>query len=403
MVTESDIIEGLEKDEFTFFYQPKVSLITGKVIGAEALIRWLKPDGQMVMPDEFIPLAEQTRLIREITRHMFPKLISDLLVLLDIDDQMTVSFNASAKDFEDDAFAKMVLDRVNVAQLPYNSLQVELTETVTLDGGEVVRSNILPLSEAGVSLAMDDFGMGYSSLDTLSRWPFKIIKLDKGIIGRMMDSDKSATIVESSVRMAHELGISVVAEGVESNEQYHHLLETGCTKIQGYWISKPLPLDRFIAFVEADIRWSGIPIGLIHMAIMDHVQWRKQLVSEVTKLAVLPKDSPRRTHQTVPPMSCRECRLGLWYHGAGQHFNERKSFQELEKPHCDFHEVGMRLVSMVGNGADLESLTPLLRELSEHSMTVLGKLQALENEGLIDMHSAHEEWIAHSLHPERER
>lgn len=399
MVTEADIIQGIEKDEFTFFYQPKVSLVTGKVIGAEALIRWIKPDGKMVMPDQFIPLAEQTQLIREITRHMFPKLISDILVLLDIDDKLTVSFNASAKDFEDDSFAKMVLDRVQVAQLPYNSLQVELTETVTLEGGETVKANIMPLSDAGVSLAMDDFGMGYSSLDTLSKWPFKIIKLDKGIIGRMMDSDKSSTIVETSVRMAHELGISVVAEGVENNAQYHHLLESGCTKIQGYWISKPLPLDRFIAFVEEDIRWSGIPIGLIHMAIIDHVQWRKQLVSEVAKLAVLPKDSPNRKFQTVPPLSCRDCRLGLWYHGAGQVFHERKSFQELAQPHCDFHDVGIRLVNMVAEGACLEDLTPHLRELSEHSMVVLSKLQELENEGLMDMHSAHEEWIAHSLHP----
>lgn len=399
MVAEADIIQGIEKDEFTFFYQPKVSLVTGKVIGAEALIRWIKSDGTMVMPDEFIPLAEETRLIREITRHMFPKLISDILVLLDIDNQLMISFNASAKDFEDDAFAKMVIDRIQVAQLPYNSLQVELTETVTLEGGDTVKSNIIPLSEAGVSLAMDDFGMGYSSLDTLSKWPFKTIKLDKGIIGRMMDSDKSSTIVENSVRMAHELGISVVAEGVESNAQYQHLLESGCTKIQGFWISKPLPLDRFIAFVEEDIRWSGIPIGLIHMAIIDHVQWRKQLVSEVVKLAVLPKDSPNRKFQTIPPLSCRECRLGLWYHGAGQVFHECNSFQELAQPHCDFHEVGVKLVSMVSEGAGLEDLTPHLRELSEHSMVVLNKLQELENEELMDMHSAHEEWIAHSLHP----
>jgi hypothetical protein len=281
---------------------------------------------------------------------------------------------------------------MNLARLPYNSLQIELTETVTLEGGEMIRSNILPLSEAGVNLAMDDFGMGYSSLDTLSKWPFKIIKLDKGIIGRMMDSDKSLTIVKSSVRMAHELDICVVAEGVETNAQYHHLLESGCSTVQGYWISQPLPMDQFIAFVEEDARWSGIPIGLIHMAIIDHVQWRKQLVSEVVKLAVLPKDSPNRKFQSMPPLSCLECRLGLWYHGAGQVFNERKSYQELEQPHCEFHKVGLRIVKMVADGASLEELNPQLRDLSEHSMSVLNKLQTLENEGLIDMQSTHQQW-----------
>jgi hypothetical protein len=93
--------------------------------------------------------------------------------------------------------------------------------------------------------------------------------------------------------------------------------------------------------------------------------------------------------------------LGLWYHGAGQVFSERKSFQELDQPHCDFHEVGKTLVEMVTAGASLADLTPHLRELSEHSVVVLSKLQELENEGLMDMHSAHEEWIAHSLHPKR--
>ncbi|HEX5338125.1 MAG TPA: EAL domain-containing protein [Gallionella sp.] len=400
-MTEADIIDGLRKDEFTFFYQPKVSLITGKVIGAEALIRWIKPNGTMVMPEEFIPLAERSDLICDITRHMFPKLVNDLLVLLDIDEHLTVSFNASAKDFMDDRFTRMMLERIEQAQLPPSSLQVELTETVTLESGDTVRTNILPLRENGLSLAMDDFGIGYSSLDTLSKWPFTTIKLDQGIIGRMLESEKNSTIVESSVRMAHELGISVVAEGVENNAQYQHLLESGCTKIQGYWISRPLPLDKFIVFVEQDIRWSGLPIGLIHMAIIDHVQWRKQLVSEVAKLAVLPKDALHRRYPNVPPLSCHDCRLGLWYEGPGQLFRDRPSFSELEKPHCEFHQVGKKLVDMVAAGANLEELTPNLRELSEHSMQVLSKLQSLENEGLFDMHHAHEQWVAHAFHPSR--
>ncbi len=400
-MTEADIREGLRKDEFTFFYQPKVSLITGKVIGAEALIRWIKPDGSTVMPDEFIPLAERSDLICDITRHMFPKLMNDLMVVLDIDEHLTVSFNASAKDFMDDRFTRLMLEQIERAKVPPKSLQVELTETVTLDAGDTIRTNILPLRENGLSLAMDDFGIGYSSLDTLSKWPFTTIKLDQGIVGRMLDSEKNSTIVESSVRMAHELGISVVAEGVENNAQYQQLLESGCTKIQGFWISRPLPLDKFINFVEQDIRWSGLPIGLIHMAIIDHVQWRKQLVSEVAKLAVLPRDALHRQYPTTPPLSCHDCRLGTWYNGPGQHFSDRPSFSELEQPHCAFHEVGKKLVEMVAAGANLEELTPYLRELSEHSMQVLNKLQSLENEGLIDMHLAHEEWSRHDFHPSR--
>ena len=253
-LTEAEIIDGMVKDEFVFFYQPKISLITGKVYGAEALIRMVKPDGRIIPPEAYIPVAEQSPLIKEITRHMFQKLVKDLIVLIGLEPHMSISFNASARDFEDDVFTRMVLESLERFKLPAESLQVELTETATLEAGESIKRNILPLREAGIGLAMDDYGKGYSSLDTLSKWPFTTIKLDQGLIGRMFDSDKNLTIVESAIRMAHELGISVVAEGVENYEQYHRLLEAGCTRIQGYWISRPLTFDRYISFVNEDIR-----------------------------------------------------------------------------------------------------------------------------------------------------
>lgn len=288
---------------------------------------------------------------------------------------------------------------LEISQLPADCLQVELTETAALGAGDRIRKNILPLREAGLGLAMDDFGKGYSSLDTLSKWPFTTIKLDQGIVSRMFDSDKNLTIVESSIRMAHELGISVVAEGVENSEQYHRLLEAGCTKIQGFWISKPLPLDRFISFVKEDIRWTGLPIGLIHMAIVDHVQWRKKLISGLVKAVTLPKDSPHRKYLITPPLSSKECKLGHWYNGIGKVFQDRETFQRLAKPHFEFHTLGRLLVGMVGEGASMEDIAAHLREFSERSMEVLGLLHALEIEGMIDMHVAHDDWLAHSLHP----
>lgn len=399
LMTEADIIEGIKSNKFTFFYQPKVSLVSGKVIGAEALIRWIDSNGTVKLPATFIPVAEQSSLITEITCHMFPKLVKDILVLMDIDEQLVISFNTSVKDFEDDAFIRLVLNTLKISQLPTNKLQIELTETATLQAGDAILKNINKLRNAGLGLAMDDFGTGYSSIDTLSKWPFTTIKLDQGMVGRILDSDKNSTIVGSSIRMAHELGISVVAEGVETNEQYHHLLEAGCTKVQGFWISKPLPLDQFITFVDADIRWSGIPIGLIHMAIIDHVQWRKELVSELVKTASLPLDAPQRKYQKTPPLSCKECRLGQWYYGTGQMFRDRKVFQSLEKSHYQFHEIGQMLVNLVSDGAVMKDLTPHLRDLSEKSTEVLSALQELENEGLIDMHTAHNEWVSHSLNP----
>ncbi len=398
MLTTTEIIDSIKNDELVLFYQPKVSLVTGKVYGAEALVRLVKPDGRIISPDAFIPVAEQSSLIKDITRHMFQKLVQDMMVVMEIE-PLSMSFNTSVKDFEDDALARMILKVLDVSGLPAESLQVELTETATLEAGARIKSNIMPLVRAGVGLAMDDFGRGYSSLENLSKWPFTTIKLDGGLVARMFSSDKSLTIVESSVRMAHELGVSVVAEGVESSRQYQRLLEAGCTKIQGYWVSAPLPLDRYLAFVREDIRWAGLPVGLIHMAIIDHVQWRRKIVSELVRASSLPKDAAGRKYLNVPPLSHHDCKLGHWYEGAGRVFRERQSYRELGVPHLELHRIGKTLVDMVSEGADMQAIRAGLRELSECSMKMLDLLHALEFEGMIDMHEAHDDWISHPLSP----
>jgi EAL domain-containing protein (putative c-di-GMP-specific phosphodiesterase class I) len=385
MKTEKQIIEAMAADEFTFHYQPKISLVTGKVLGAEALIRWVRPGGEVVMPKDFIPLAERSSLITDITRHMFPKLVKDLLVINDIEPQV-VSFNASARDFHDGLFTEMVLRALDTSQLDPAGLQVEITETTALESGDRIRHNLLPLHDEGVELAMDDFGTGYSSLDMLSKWPFSTIKLDQGIIGRMLTSDKSATIVNSAIRMGHELGISVLAEGVETRDQHEHLLESGCSSVQGFWVSHALSLGDYIDFVKQDNRWSGLPIGMIHMAIIDHVQWRKQLVSRLLRAVTAPPGSPAHRPFDLPPMSCHECRLGRWYDGYGRAFKDRPSYLALEQPHCELHEIATELVERVGNGATLTDITPGLRALSECSIKVLNLLQSLENEALGELH-----------------
>jgi EAL domain-containing protein (putative c-di-GMP-specific phosphodiesterase class I) len=319
------------------------------------------------------------------TLHMLPKLMKDMLILTDVE-PLVVSFNTSARDFEDDIFTRALLKTVETSRLAPDAVQVEITESVALGAGEAIRRNIRPLSQAGIGLAMDDFATGYSSLDTLSRWPFTTIKLDQGMVGRMMASQRNATIVNSSIRMAHELGIEVIAEGVEDRDQHQYLLESGCNHIQGFWISRALPLDQFINFVEQDTRWSGLPVGLIHMAVMDHVQWRKQLASSVLRAVSFPKNSVQRVNMNLPALECHECRLGRWYYGEGRMFQGRPIFQSLEKPHEEVHETGLRLTQMARDGASLQEITPLLRVFAEQSMMVLGLLQDLEDEALENLH-----------------
>ena len=250
-----------------------------------------------------------------------------------------------------------------------------------------------------MGLAMDDYGTGYATLETLSLWPFTSIKLDRSIISHMQDSPKNLTIVEASIRMAHELDVGIVAEGVETEIQYQMLLEFGCTKVQGFWLSRPLPLDDFIYFIEQDLRWSGLPIGLIHMAVVDHIQWRKKLTSDIVRLATTPLDSPERQTVYHLPMDYHECRLGKWYYGVGQYFNDCPIFQSIEHPHQKFHDIGLQLIQIVNHGGTMRDLTPLLTEFSDYSATILDCLQQLEHKGLMDMHLAHQAWSDHQLHP----
>lgn len=395
--TEQAILDGLANNEFVYYYQPKVSLVTGKVVGAEALIRWLQPDGRAILPDAFIPFAERSSLINEIACRMFDKLCRDLLILSDLSPELVVSFNASALDFKTGRFVDIVLRQMQLLMLPPQSLQVELTETTILEACAESKRHMLALHKAGIGLAMDDYGTGYSTLDTLSQWPFNTIKLDRGIVGRMMESAKSQTIVESSIRMAHELDVKVVAEGVETDKQYQMLLESGCSEVQGFWISKPLPLEDFLYFIQQDLRWSGLPIGLIHMATVDHIQWRKRLVSEVVRLATSGKTEEERQTVNHPELDHRECRLGQWFYGIGQQFKGCADFDAIEQPHRHFHQLGVRLIDMVKSGRDMHDMAPLLSEFSEYSGIILQCLQKLEHQGLLDMHHAHAAWEEHHL------
>jgi EAL domain-containing protein (putative c-di-GMP-specific phosphodiesterase class I) len=383
MITERTIRAGLNRNQFLFHYQPKVSLVTGVVTGAEALIRWKKPDGSMVHPYAFIPVAERSPLIKEITGHMFSRLVADLASLRNsVREVVPISFNASARDFEDTGLVRRITDTVEKQEIAPGVIEIEITETEALAGGEAMMRNMSTLREAGVAFTMDDYGTGYSTIDTLSKWPFTTIKLDQGLIGRMLESSKNATIVRSSIRLGHELDINVIAEGVETMEQCQFLLEAGCKIVQGYLISRPLPLEQFAAFHFENALSTEPPIGLVHMAIMDHVQWRSQMVRHILRCTQLPPKDPLRLGEGYPELSLNKCFLGRWYFGEGMAFADKESFHAIDVPHRELHKIGSKLVEQVHAGAELHEVAPLLHDLRECSRVLLGLLQALE-EGVI--------------------
>ena len=382
-ITVQDILDALARDEFVYYYQPKVSLLTGKVCGAEALIRWVRPGAGLVMPGEFIPLAEASGAISKLSLAMFPALIADLVIMQDINPELMVSFNLTAQDFESDAMVNCLREAIASYQIEPRNLQAELTETSLIQSSGQVREHIQAVVDMGVSLAMDDYGTGYSSIDVLSQWPFSVVKIDQGLIRRMVTSEKSTTIVQASIRMAHQLGIKIVAEGIESAGVYDFLLNTGCTEAQGYWLGRPMPLAEFLAYLRQDQRWSGLPIGLVHMAQLDHIQWRRTLVDQAMAIS-FKGDEMEPVRVVEAEMNHRHCKLGLWYYGLGQEFKGYPAFDALDEPHRQLHVIGQELVAAMGQGASRELITELLRRLTRQSGVVLGLLQELENEALLE-------------------
>ena len=266
MITKKNIQQALEDNELDYFYQPKVSLITGDIVGAEALVRWIKPDGKVIPPGAFIPLCEETGLIKEITLQLFKKLERSLHLIHKIK-PLRISFNVTADDLETDELTKEIVDALKEKRLTPSSLELEITESKLIKSKESVKRNLNRIVDIGVGVSMDDFGTGYSSLNVLADYPFSTLKLDYNLINGITSENKKKFITKTAIRMAHLLKIDIVAEGVENSQQYDLLQYMGCTIVQGFWISKPLPLDEFIDFIKRDIRYPGSAAGQLHMIL----------------------------------------------------------------------------------------------------------------------------------------
>lgn len=375
---------ALAAGELSFYYQPKVSMVTGKVCGAEALLRWIKPDGSIVMPDDFIPQAEDSGFITTISQTMFPKLVEDIIIINGLNSELRISFNLSAKDFSNRTMLNLISEAVGNGRINANCLQVEITEaSVINEQNFAVHRHLQGLTTLGVTLAMDDYGTGYSSIDSLSKWPFDVVKLDHGLIRRMRDSERSTTIVQASIRMAHQLKMGIVAEGIESAEAFEFLLHSGCTETQGFWIAHPMPLDEYLSFISRDQRWSGLPTGLIHMAILDHVNWRKTLIAQVTHIA-FDNNSIVEICSPAAELDPHLCKLGQWYDGPGQEFASHELFQALDQPHKELHRLGSMLLKAALAGESHIELVNMMRLLTRQSSILLELLQELESEALLN-------------------
>ncbi|WP_320170237.1 EAL domain-containing protein [Maridesulfovibrio sp.] len=248
---ESAIRKGIVNGEFVPFYQAKVSTSTGKVMGMEALARWVRPDGSIIPPSEFIPIAEELNLIHEVDTLIIRQAVKDMTVWEEAGyTDLVVSANVSAKELDTPAFAENIFAILEESHLPKEKLDLEITESLLMQDVEKNAGILDSLCSSGISCSIDDFGTGYSSLSYLKKLPISTLKIDRSFVNDIMTDKNDLAIVCAIISMAKHMGLKVVAEGVEDAEQVKLLKSQGCDLIQGFYYSKPLSKSEFLNFLN---------------------------------------------------------------------------------------------------------------------------------------------------------
>lgn len=249
---ETDLRRALEKGEFFLNYQPQVDSRSGRIMGAEALLRWYDGDGKLVPPARFIPLAEDTGLIVPIGKWVLKTACAQLKVWREAGYQdMIISVNVASRQFRDPQFPDMVSHAIDAAGVPPHALELEITESILLEHSEETMRTLDRLKNIGVTLAIDDFGTGYSSLAYLKRFPIDRLKIDQSFVRDIVADSEDLAIIRAIIAMSRALYLDVIAEGVETAEQLALLQREGCTECQGYYFSPPLDAGSFLQWLRS--------------------------------------------------------------------------------------------------------------------------------------------------------
>ena len=259
LALRSELRHAIEQDELVLYFQPKIDHQTSRVMGVEALVRWPHPKRGFLSPDLFIPLAEQTGLIGPLSRWVLAKAIQQCAVLHEAGVGISVAVNLSARNLHDKGLVREITSLLEGAKVSSHYLVIEITESAVMDDPIFALDILNQLDQMGVTLAIDDFGTGYSSLAYLSKLPVDEIKIDKSFVLDMMDDKHAAVIVRSTIDLGHNLGLKVVAEGVETRQVWDTLTQWGCDTAQGYYMSKPLPADQLMQWLKDSVWAQGKP------------------------------------------------------------------------------------------------------------------------------------------------
>lgn len=240
---EDDMYRALANGDFVMYLQPKHSIKTGRIIGAEALARWKHPEKGMISPADFIPVFEQNGFIVKLDAYIWEQACKQIREWINAGiPPVPISVNISREYIQTVDVTNLILGLVRKYDIPISLLELEITESAESNGVEEV---VKKMKDAGFKMLMDDFGTGYSSLNMLKSTPFDILKIDKSFLDEFMESDRGRKIIEHTISMSRDIGLDIIAEGVETVEQAEFLSYCGCDSAQGFYYSKPIPTDDF--------------------------------------------------------------------------------------------------------------------------------------------------------------
>ncbi|WP_265947016.1 PAS domain S-box protein [Dechloromonas sp. A34] len=379
----SRLREGLARGEFALYYQPKVNMREGSVIGAEALIRWQHPELGLLPPGQFLPAIEGSELAIELGDWVIREALQQMAQWLAEGLDMAVSVNIAGNHLQSPGFALRLGELLaGFPQVSPARLELEILETAALEDIALAAEIFAECRQLGVSFALDDFGTGYSSLTYFRRLPADILKIDQSFVRDMLDDPDDLAIVEGVIGLTQAFKRKVIAEGVESVEHGLVLLLLGCDVAQGFGIAHPMPAAALPAWVgqfrpdelwgsATAFRWSREDLPML-IAEVEHTRWKKKLYAYLEDSTLSP---PAGDH--------RSCRFGRWYYSPeSRHYAGVEGYIALENTHARLHQIGDELIA-----AHLQRETARVNQLrlalEEVSGELIGHLQQIQVETLI--------------------
>jgi diguanylate cyclase (GGDEF)-like protein/PAS domain S-box-containing protein len=377
-----EISKGLAGGEFLLFYQPKVNMRRGQVVGFEALIRWQHPRRGLLVPAEFLPEIEHTDVQLQLGRWVIATSLCQLNEWRAAGLNHTLSINISAPHLLMPGFAQELADLLaGYRRIERHDVELEILESVALEDLEKASAVFSRCRELGVQIALDDFGTGYSSLSYLRRLAVDTLKIDQSFVRSMLDNEEDMVIVQSVVGLTKSFRRNVVAEGIESAEVGAMLMQMGCDVGQGYGIARPMPaaaVADWLRCFRPDPAWSRSSRGAaaehlpLRSAEIEHTRWLSQLEQW------LAADADAATGIELPIMDSRACKVGRWIRGDGrERYGQCLAFDKVGELHEQAHRIGNELVALRLDGGIVEARRRI-GELSRKNEELVEQMQLLQ-------------------------